>query len=63
MITDTLNLRDLNEVGYLALVSALVLLGGLLGGLANFYVLDRNERNVNAEHSGLIRELLIGSSS
>lgn len=60
MITDTLNLRDLNEVGYLALVSALVLLGGLLGGLANFYVLDRNERNVNAEHSGLIRELLIG---
>ena len=60
MITDTLNLRDLNEVGYLALVSALVLLGGLLGGLANFYVLDRNERNVNAEHSGLVRELLIG---
>jgi hypothetical protein len=60
VITDTLNLRDLNEVGYLALVSALVLLGGLLGGLANFYVLDRNERNVNAEHSGLIRELLIG---
>ena len=35
MITDTLNLRDLNEVGYLALVSALVLLGGLLGGLCN----------------------------
>ena len=60
MITDTLNLRDLNEVGYLALVSALVLLGGLLGGLANFYVLDRNERNVSAEHSGLVRELLIG---
>jgi len=60
VITDTLNLRDLNEVGYLALVSALVLLGGLLGGLANFYVLDRNERNVNAEHSGLVRELLIG---
>ncbi len=55
MITDTLNLRDLNEVGYLALVSALVLLGGLLGGLANFYVLDRNERNVNAEGSGLVR--------
>jgi len=26
----------------------------------NFYVLDRNERNVNAEHSGLVRELLIG---
>jgi hypothetical protein len=60
VITDTLNLRDLNEVGYLALVSALVLLGGLLGGLANFYVLDRNERGGNAEHSGLVRELLIG---
>jgi hypothetical protein len=60
VITDTLNLRDLNEVGYLALVSALVLLGGLLGGLANFYVLDRNERNTHPEQSGLVRELLIG---
>ena len=60
MITDTLNLRDLNEVGYLALVSALVLLGGLLGGLANFYVLDRNERGGSAENAGLVRELLIG---
>ena len=56
MISSTLSLADVNELEYLAVFSALVVLGGLLAGLANFFISDRGRRPT----SGLMRELLIG---
>ena len=56
MISSTLSLADVNELEYLGVFSALVVLGGLLAGLANFFISDRGRR----PSSGLMRELLIG---
>ena len=38
MITETLNLAPLNDIGYLGLITALILSAGIVSGIASFYL-------------------------